>query len=107
MYKKRQSVYKIGSDAERVIVGEYGRHLEGEYVRRRLRVKALGMEEISVGDLAACRGEWGASMAYTHLTSTRHPPDMAKGMISRKFHRTCKTAAISRRMQQTSANANT
>ena len=22
------------------------------------------MEEVSVGDLAACRGEWGASMAY-------------------------------------------
>ena len=58
-------MYKIGSDGGRIIVGEYGRHLEGEYVRRRLRVKALGMEEIiSVSDLAACRGEGGASMAY-------------------------------------------
>ena len=54
----------MGSDEWRIIVREYGRHLEGEYVRRRLRVKALGMEEVSVSDLAACRGEWGASMAY-------------------------------------------
>ena len=45
----------FGSDAERVIVGEYGRHLEGEYVRRRLRVKALGMEEVSVALLAPSR----------------------------------------------------
>ena len=43
-------MYKIGSDAGRIIVGEYGRHLEGEYVRRRLRVKALGMEHISVAE---------------------------------------------------------
>ena len=55
----------FGSDAERVIVGEYGRHLEGEYVRRRLRVKALGMEEVSVGDPAARRGESRVPSTYT------------------------------------------
>ena len=33
--------------------------LRGEYVRSRQQVKALGMEEVSVGDPAALRGEYG------------------------------------------------
>ena len=41
---------------------EYGRHLEGEYVRRRLRVKALGMEEASVDAPAGVAGESGVSI---------------------------------------------
>ena len=94
--KKRQSVYKIGSDVEEVIVSEYGRHLEGEYVRRRLRVKALGMEEVSVAAPAgaaglgvcqpACirRGEgfepsmeekdYSVATSGHHLASERSPP---------------------------------
>ena len=57
-----QSHFEIGSDAEEVIVSEYGRHLEGEYVRRRLRVKALGMAEASVDSSAGVAGESGMSI---------------------------------------------
>ena len=57
-----QSHFEIGSDVEEVIVSEYGRHLEGEYVRSRLRVKALGMAEASVDAPAGVAGESGMSI---------------------------------------------
>ena len=57
-----QSHFEIGSDVEEVIVSEYGRCLEGEYVRRRLRVKALGMAEASVDAPAGAAGESGMSI---------------------------------------------
>ena len=57
-----QSHFEIGSDVEEVIVSEYGRHLEGEYVRSRLRVKALGMAEASVDAPAGAAGESGVSI---------------------------------------------
>ena len=91
-----QSHFEIGSDVEEVIVSEYGRHLEGEYVRSRLRVKALGMEEVSVAapagaaGLGACppayieRGEgfgpfveekdYSVATSGHHLASGRSPP---------------------------------
>ena len=39
--------------------------LRGEYVRSRQQVKALGMEEVSVGDPAALRGESRVPSTYT------------------------------------------
>ena len=57
-----QSHLRSESDEWRIIVREYGRHLEGEYVRRRLRVKALGMEEASVDAPAGVAGESGVSI---------------------------------------------
>ena len=57
-----QSHFEIGSDVEEVIVSEYGRHLEGEYVRSRLRVKALDMAEASVDAPAGAAGESGVSI---------------------------------------------
>ena len=59
---KSQSHFEIGSDVEEVIVSEYGRHLEGEYVRSRLRVKALDMTEASVDAPAGAAGESGVSI---------------------------------------------
>ena len=63
-----QSHFEIGSDVEEVIVSEYGRHLEGEYVRSRLRVKALGMAEASVDAPAGVAGESG--MSITNIEGT-------------------------------------